>query len=524
MDGTTLIRPHAADLARRRPVRLGEVLIEPSTREVTGPGGRASLEPRVMQVLLVLVDAGGGVVTRDELLSLCWNSRYVGDDALNRAIAGVRRAVRDVAADSFAVETISRTGYRLTGPAIAEHRPEPPPEAGEIPRLPRRRIVAGTLALGAAGLAGGTGWLLLRGRDEAQIRELIVQAASAARMDMPEGYRRAVALLGDAVAIRPGDAQLWGRLAIAWRAASEYASPDAAARMVVSCEAAAARALALDPRQPDARTALALLYPSYGDWLVVERKLLAVLADAPAQDEALDALAVLYQAVGRIRDAAAISERPAIRDDLSPLRQYRRMYRLWSTGRTPEADRVIDRATQLWPRHPGVWFARLYLTAFTGRTGLALGQIDDIGGRPSGLSDAYAAMLRLTVDAVRSKAPATIEAAAQANLAEAGKGPAGAVHAILVLTGLGRIDDAFAVAEGYLLRRGPQPMPLRRVGSQPVVGDQLQRKTMMLFVPPTAPMRGDPRFLELCRGCGLADYWTASGRLPDFLKGANPIR
>ena len=115
MDGNSLAATTAADLAHWGAFRLGATCIDPASREVTGPGGRAAVEPRVMQVLLVLVGAQGGVVTREELSRLCWNSQIVGDDALNRAIGAIRRLARTVAADGFGVETIARTGYRLIG-------------------------------------------------------------------------------------------------------------------------------------------------------------------------------------------------------------------------------------------------------------------------------------------------------------------------------------------------------------------------------------------------------------------------
>ncbi len=62
-----------------------------------------------MQVLLALVDAAGAVVTRDDLIRLCWNNQVVGEDAINRAVAGVRRVANLQAAGGFAVETITRT-------------------------------------------------------------------------------------------------------------------------------------------------------------------------------------------------------------------------------------------------------------------------------------------------------------------------------------------------------------------------------------------------------------------------------
>ena len=75
----------------------------------------------------------------------------------------------------------------------------------------------------------------------------------------------------------------------------------------------------------------------------------------------------------------------------------------------------------------------------------------------------------------------------------------------------------FAVASGYLLRRGPDIMPLRYAPHKTVITEQRHRKTLMLFIPVSAAMRADPRFVDLCRGCGLVDYWRQSGHWPDFL-------
>jgi len=74
-----------AELAARPDFTLGAARISPSSRSVTGPGGAADLEPRVMQVLVVLADAAGQVVTREALFQRCWGGVYVGEDSLNRA-------------------------------------------------------------------------------------------------------------------------------------------------------------------------------------------------------------------------------------------------------------------------------------------------------------------------------------------------------------------------------------------------------------------------------------------------------
>ena len=113
----------AADLADRADFRLGLAEISPSTHILRGPGGQTSVEPLVMQVLLVLCDAGGSVVSREALFGRCWGNVVVGDDSLNRIIAEARRVARSIAPGSFAIETIPRTGYRLV--ALADQLPSP---------------------------------------------------------------------------------------------------------------------------------------------------------------------------------------------------------------------------------------------------------------------------------------------------------------------------------------------------------------------------------------------------------------
>src|SRR5687767_15133599 len=86
-----------SDLAGRPDFQLGPLAISPSRRRVEGPAGTVHVEPLVMQVLLLLVDARGELVTREELFEKVWGAAMVGDDSLNRAIARVRRISEEVA-------------------------------------------------------------------------------------------------------------------------------------------------------------------------------------------------------------------------------------------------------------------------------------------------------------------------------------------------------------------------------------------------------------------------------------------
>ena len=142
------------DLAQEPDFALGSLQVRPSLREVLVSGEREVLEPRVMQVLVALARRPDQVISRDQLIDACWAGRVVGEDAINRCIARVRRLAETHG--GFSVETIARVGYRLTVESAAEaapHEPVAPPQA----RNPSRWIVpviVAALMVGAAVYVG----------------------------------------------------------------------------------------------------------------------------------------------------------------------------------------------------------------------------------------------------------------------------------------------------------------------------------------------------------------------------------
>jgi DNA-binding winged helix-turn-helix (wHTH) protein/TolB-like protein len=128
------------DLAAEPDFVLGALSIRPSSREVTLEGRAEMLEPRVMQVLTALARRRGEVVSRDQLVASCWEGRVVGEDAINRSIAKVRRWS---GATTFALETIPRVGYRLIA---TEQVLATAPTATPASRYSRRKKILLTLA------------------------------------------------------------------------------------------------------------------------------------------------------------------------------------------------------------------------------------------------------------------------------------------------------------------------------------------------------------------------------------------
>ncbi|MCY7281385.1 MAG: winged helix-turn-helix domain-containing protein, partial [Sphingomonas bacterium] len=361
----------AADLADRADFRLGLAEISPSTHILRGPGGEASVEPLVMQVLLALCDAQGRVVSREALFGRCWGKVVVGEDSLNRIIAEARRIAKSIAPDSFAIETIPRTGYRLVARAghslqpLYERSPTVDEPTGEAPSLWSRRWVLGAGAAGAVALAtGGVGYWMSRPDPlDARVAALLGQSEQAIRTNLPDADSQGVGFLEEAVTLQPENGTAWGRLALARSIVAEHAPPDRTGAAVAGVQDAARRALALDPRDANALSALAVLPPYYGDWFAAEQRMKAVLAVDPTHLPTRDRLDFMYAAVGRGREGSTDRIDVAARHPLHAGYQFKLVYSYWILGRIGEADRAADRALQLWPKHPGIWLSRLWTLA-----------------------------------------------------------------------------------------------------------------------------------------------------------------
>lgn len=99
------------DLAHEPEFSVGAMHVGPSLREVKCGSQVQSVEPRVMQVLVELARHRGRVVSRQDLIDACWGGRVVGDEAVNRCIAAIRRLSETFG--GFSVTTIARVGYKL---------------------------------------------------------------------------------------------------------------------------------------------------------------------------------------------------------------------------------------------------------------------------------------------------------------------------------------------------------------------------------------------------------------------------
>ena len=146
----------------RRPFRVGGALVDPVSRDATFAGGSERLQPQTLKVLMTLAGRQGAVVTREELVHLCWDGRIVGEDVINRSISLLRHFAER--AGGFTIETVPRTGYRLRESSTADIR---------------KRVLAAAVGVLALAGIGTAAWLNRPSAKQGAPDAPTIQAATA---------------------------------------------------------------------------------------------------------------------------------------------------------------------------------------------------------------------------------------------------------------------------------------------------------------------------------------------------------
>lgn len=114
--------------------RFGVFEADASTGELRKQGIRIKLNSQPFQVLLMLLERPGEVITREEISQALWSDGTFVDyeHGLNSAINRIREALGDSAGSPRFVETLARRGYRFVAP-VQLISPDPSAETGSSP-------------------------------------------------------------------------------------------------------------------------------------------------------------------------------------------------------------------------------------------------------------------------------------------------------------------------------------------------------------------------------------------------------
>ena len=109
-----------------RPDRRGGGLFRRDERGDFVPMATGS---RALDVLEVLVERPGDLISRDAIIAAVWPATVVEDANLNMQIAALRRVLDDGRAEGSCIQTIPGRGYRFTAPVT---RSDPTPSSESI--------------------------------------------------------------------------------------------------------------------------------------------------------------------------------------------------------------------------------------------------------------------------------------------------------------------------------------------------------------------------------------------------------
>jgi predicted ATPase/DNA-binding winged helix-turn-helix (wHTH) protein len=126
-------------------LKFGRFQVLPHRRELLAGGVPVPLGSRAFDVLMVLIEAGGELVTKDEILSRVWPGLVVEEHSLQFHISALRKVLGE---DRGFIKTISGRGYQFVADIIGAAReqealvnrradlPPPLPDAEGLTNLP----------------------------------------------------------------------------------------------------------------------------------------------------------------------------------------------------------------------------------------------------------------------------------------------------------------------------------------------------------------------------------------------------
>ncbi len=92
---------------------VGQWKVDPGLNKISCTDKQVILVPKVMAILLALVAGKGEPLKLKTLMAIVWQQQVVSDSSVYQAIAQLRKALGDTAAEPTYIERVSGKGYRL---------------------------------------------------------------------------------------------------------------------------------------------------------------------------------------------------------------------------------------------------------------------------------------------------------------------------------------------------------------------------------------------------------------------------
>jgi DNA-binding response OmpR family regulator len=99
---------------KERSITIGEIIVDASTRSIKNmANGRSKyLSPIEVNLLLILLASMGNAISREDVKRKCWGTANVTDNALNRKLFEVRRALTQIESN-LTIKTLYGSGFAI---------------------------------------------------------------------------------------------------------------------------------------------------------------------------------------------------------------------------------------------------------------------------------------------------------------------------------------------------------------------------------------------------------------------------
>jgi TolB-like protein len=104
-----------------------EYALDTDRRELRRGDGLLSVEPKVFDLLVYLIEGRDRVVSKEDLIAGVWMGRVVSDSALTSCLNAARATVGDSGELQRLIKTLPRKGVRFVGSVREENSPASPP-------------------------------------------------------------------------------------------------------------------------------------------------------------------------------------------------------------------------------------------------------------------------------------------------------------------------------------------------------------------------------------------------------------
>jgi DNA-binding winged helix-turn-helix (wHTH) protein len=357
--------------ATARVLRFGVFELDEASGELRKRGVKVRLADQPLQILRLLLDRPGQVVTRQEIRQQLWDSdTFVDFDVgLNSAIRKLREALDESAENPRFIETLPRRGYRFIGSLQSPPASATPPSssAATPPALFTRRrrwIVASFLiAVVVIVLLTYPRWrpraveqpLASAAKRTAvplgvkpDAYDAYLRGVSAAGQQTSEGFRNAVSYFETAVTLQPDYAVAHTALAEA-QLQLLFTGPQSPREVIPKAEAEVRMALKLDDTIAGAHRCLGtILQLFYWKWDEGEEEFVRARALGNSDDLGAGTLSLIR--TGRIAQAIADGERARKQDPLSFDSQMYLGLAYRAAGQYDQAIAALQRAIEILPR------------------------------------------------------------------------------------------------------------------------------------------------------------------------------